>query len=150
MNRFESIHIQGYRRLLDVPLQMRPLTVMIGANGAGKTSFLEVWSLLAAACAGQLSAKISELGGLSDLITRDKAASITFNLSMSVPNHAPLDYHLQIEPQGPFYSIKEETLTQQIGMPGSRSNISSLLAWIFAIIMLMIENWCVQPGSTPP
>lgn len=113
MNRFESIHIQGYRRLLDVPLQMRPLTVMIGANGAGKTSFLEVWSLLAAACAGQLSAKISELGGISDLITRDKAASITFNLSMSVPNHAPLDYHLQVEPQGPFYSIKEETLTQQ-------------------------------------
>lgn len=113
MNRFESIHIQGYRRLLDVPLQMRPLTVMIGANGAGKTSFLEVWSLLAAACAGQLSAKISELGGLSDLITRDKATSIAFDLSMSVPNHAPLDYHVQIEPRGPFYSIKEETLTQQ-------------------------------------
>jgi predicted ATPase len=113
MNRFESIHIQGYRRLLDVPLQMRPLTVMIGANGAGKTSFLEVWSLLAAACAGQLSAKISELGGLSDLITRDKATSMAFDLSMSAPNHAPLDYHVQIEPQGPFYSIKKETLTQQ-------------------------------------
>lgn len=113
MNRFESIRIQGYRRLLDVPLQMRPLMVMIGANGAGKTSFLEVWSLLAAACQSQLSVKISNLGGLSDLITWDKADHIAFDISMSVPGYAPLDYHVQINPKGQFYEIGQEVLKQQ-------------------------------------
>jgi predicted ATPase len=57
---FEKIRIRGYRRLLDVEIEMRPLTVIIGANGSGKTSFLEAWSLLAASCLGQLSAKISD------------------------------------------------------------------------------------------
>jgi predicted ATPase len=113
MNRFENIHIRGYRRLLDLQLDMRPLTVIIGANGSGKTSFLEVWSLLAASCLGQLSTKISELGGLADIITRDKATRLAFDVSMSVPGHAPLEYHVQIEPQGQFYRIAEETLTQQ-------------------------------------
>lgn len=35
MNRFESVRIQGFRRLLDVKLDLRPLTVIIDANGAG-------------------------------------------------------------------------------------------------------------------
>jgi predicted ATPase len=58
-------------------------------------------------------AKLSELGGLNDIITRDRASCITFNLTMSVPNHAPLDYFLRIESQGQFYRIGEESLTQQ-------------------------------------
>jgi predicted ATPase len=113
MNRFENIHIQGYRRLLDVPFQMRSLTVMIGANGAGKTSFLEAWSLLAAACQSQLSARISEFGGLNDIITRDKAVNIAFEVAMSVVGHAPLEYRVQIEPKGQFYEIGQEVLKQQ-------------------------------------
>jgi predicted ATPase len=118
MNRFESIHIQGYRRLLDVELSLHPLVVMIGANGSGKTSFLEAWSLLASASSGassgsgELSKKISELGGITDIITRDKADRISFDISMGVPNFHPLDYHLEIENQGQFYKIGKETLTQ--------------------------------------
>lgn len=48
MNSFERITIEGYRRLFDVQVDMhdRPLTVMIGANGVGKTSLLEIFSLL--------------------------------------------------------------------------------------------------------
>jgi predicted ATPase len=113
MNRFENIRIRGYRRLLDVEIEMRPLAVIIGANGSGKTSFLEAWSLLAASCRSQLAAKISELSGLNDIITRDKATNLAFDVSMSVPDYAPLMYHVQIELQGQFYQIAEETLTQQ-------------------------------------
>jgi len=38
MNAFTQITIEGYRRLFDLNLELRPLTVMIGANGVGKTS----------------------------------------------------------------------------------------------------------------
>lgn len=118
MSRFEHIRISGYRRLLAVEIEMRPLTVMIGANGSGKTSFLEAWSLLAASCINQLTAKLSELGGLNDIVTRDKADHIAFDLSMGVPGHAPLDYYVQIKPQGQFYQIAEEKLTQKNRSPG--------------------------------
>ena len=118
MNHFESIYIRGYRRLLDVKLIMRPLTVLIGANGSGKTSLLEAWSLLAASSQSQLATRISELGGLVDIITRDKASDIAFDLSMNMPGHAPLEYHFQIEPARQFYRIAQESLVQR-NRPGN-------------------------------
>ncbi|WP_038021245.1 AAA family ATPase, partial [Synechocystis sp. PCC 7509] len=114
MNSFESIKIEGYRRLFDVEVEMRPLTVMIGANGVGKTSLLEIFSLLAASAKGQLQSKISDMGGLSEMMTRDKADSLAITLAMSVAGgYAPLDYYLKLEPKGQFYEIGVETLTQK-------------------------------------
>jgi len=48
MNELENISVKGFRRLHNIDLEMRNLTVMIGANGSGKTSFLDVFSILAA------------------------------------------------------------------------------------------------------
>jgi predicted ATPase len=86
---------------------------MVGVNGSGKTSFLNAWSLLSDSSSGRLSVALSELGGIAENITRDKADCLIFEVSMTVPDHAPLIYHLSIEPQGPFYQIAEETLTQE-------------------------------------
>lgn len=113
MHKFERISIQGFRRLLAAELEMRPLSVIIGANGAGKTSFLDIFSLLADSAKGQLRSKISEFGGLNDIITSGKADSLAISLSMSVPNEAPLEYYLKITPKGLSYEIEKETLTQQ-------------------------------------
>jgi predicted ATPase len=113
MNKFEKIRIRGYRRLLDTEIEMRPLTILIGANGSGKTSFLDAWSLLAASCRSQLADKLSASGGLNDILTRNQAQSLTFDVTMSVENSAPLEYHVQISPRGAFYEISEERLTQQ-------------------------------------
>jgi len=114
MNLFESITIQGYRRLFNVQVDMRdrPLTVMIGANGVGKTSLLEIFSLLAASANAQLANKISELGGLTDIITRDRANSIEISLSMNVPVYGTLDYQLEVAIKGLTYEIVRETLTE--------------------------------------
>ncbi len=111
-NVLEHISIQGYRRLLSLNLEMRPLAVLIGANGVGKTSLLEVFSLLAASAKGQLESKISEYGGLSEIRTRDKAQKIEIRLHTRLPNQDPLEYILQVKPQGSFYEISLETLTQ--------------------------------------
>lgn len=112
MNRFNWIRVEGYRRLLSVALEMRDLTVIIGSNGVGKTSFLDVFSLLAASAKGQLLERIS--GGLEGLLTRDKANGLTISLEMSVPTYAPLKYHLELIPvRGSSYEITQESLTQQ-------------------------------------
>ncbi len=111
-NTLEHISIHGYRRLLSLDLEMRPLAVMIGANSVGKTSLLEVFSLLAASAKGQLASKISEYGGLSEILTRDKAQKLEIKLRMSVPRHEALKYDLQIGSRGQLYEIGLETLTQ--------------------------------------
>lgn len=113
MNTFENLKIDGFRRLFLTEVEMRPLTVMIGANGVGKSSFLEIFSLLAASAKGQLQSKISELSGLSQMVTLGRAESLSISLSMPVKNQEPLNYSLTLASKGQFYEIGLETLSQQ-------------------------------------
>src|SRR6478672_11208152 len=91
MNRFENISVRGFRRLQNIELETRNLIVMIGANGAGKTSFLDILSILAASASGNLQNLLS-LKGLSYEV-RDESLTQQRN-----PNRAePFKY---IESQG--------------------------------------------------
>jgi len=113
LNRFEEIIIRGFRRLLDVQFKLRPLSVLIGANGIGKTSLLDAFSMLANSAQGSLSSAVSEFSGLPALITYDRADALSLGISMAVQNEAPLDYALRIKPRGTSYVIEEETLSQK-------------------------------------
>lgn len=118
MNTFERIHVQGFRRLADVDLRLRPLNVMIGANGCGKTSLLDVFSLLAASAAGGLKSSLKDMGGVdSNLSVRPddvgaKAQFMRFELQKPVPNFAPLDYAITLRASGTSFQIPDESLTQ--------------------------------------
>ena len=114
MSKFEKIRIRGYRRLFDVEIEMRPLTVVLGANGSGKSSFLDAWSLLAASCRSQLAEKLSEYHGLNEILTRNHAQSLQFDVTMSSgEHHTPLEYDVEIAPKGAFYEIAQENLIQK-------------------------------------
>jgi predicted ATPase len=118
MNTFERIQVQGFRRLADVDLKLRPLNVMIGANGCGKTSLLDVFSLLAASAAGGLKSSLKDMGGIdSNLSVRAgdvgaKAQFMRFELQKPVPNFAPLNYAITLRASGTSYQIPDESLTQ--------------------------------------
>jgi predicted ATPase len=44
MNRFRSLRIEGWRQFDNVDIELHPrLTVLTGANGAGKTSLLRIF-----------------------------------------------------------------------------------------------------------
>jgi predicted ATPase len=111
--RFGDLSIHGFRRLREVRLQLRPLSVMIGANGTGKTSVLDVLSLLASSAQGKLGSSISELSGLANVLTYDKAEELGLEIAMEVPDYEPLEYSLRLRPQGVAHTIREETLTQK-------------------------------------
>jgi predicted ATPase len=125
MTTLNHLRIRGYRRLYDVDLPMKPFSVLIGTNGSGKTSFLEVLSLLSASCNAQMSSRISDLGGIGDIITRDKAAAIEIEVSSPVQGQKPLDYGLRLEPRGQGYWIQRESLTQARGKPKPFKHIES-------------------------
>src|ERR1700738_2483635 len=98
--RFKDLSIHGFRRLQDVQLPLRPLNVMIGANGIGKTSVLDVLSLLANSAQGKLSASLTDLSGFTSVLTYDRAEDLRFGISMEVPSYEPLKYSLRLRPQG--------------------------------------------------
>lgn len=118
-NPFETIHIEGFRRLHDVRLNLNSLNVVIGANGSGKTSLLDVFSLLAASAAGKLNDTLSDIGGIESNLTNliaangDKARFMSLTLGMTVPGSSPIEYRINTAPHGVGYEIVDETLTQQ-------------------------------------
>ncbi|PSB31495.1 ABC transporter ATP-binding protein [filamentous cyanobacterium Phorm 46] len=114
MNKFENISVRGFRRLQNIDLEMRNLIVMIGANGAGKTSFLDVLSILAASASGNLQNLLQLKGGLNEILTRGKVQELEIEILMQVPdNKAPLKYSLTLSPKGLSYEVRDEYLTQQ-------------------------------------
>ena len=123
MNTFERIHIQGFRRLFDVDIKLNPLNVLIGANGSGKTSILDVLSLLANSASGKLNECLSELGGIEanlsnlSMANASKARFMSFELAMHVPHEEPLEYQLGIVPQGVTHQIGEEVLSKTQDTP---------------------------------
>lgn len=113
-NNINNIKISGFRRLKDIDLRIasRPFMVLIGANGVGKTSFLDAISLLSASARGELNTIITTFGGLASVITREKSDSLTLFADIDVPGHKPLCYELSLTPIGPGYSICREELSQ--------------------------------------
>jgi predicted ATPase len=113
MNTFNNISVKGFRRLRNIEIEMRNLIVTIGVNGSGKTSFLDVLSVLAASASGNLHNILQLKGGLNEILTRGKAQELEIAVSMKVPERQPLKYSLTLSPKGLSYEIREETLTQQ-------------------------------------
>lgn len=109
---FCRLEVKGFRRLHDINIPLRPLTVMIGANGVGKTSILDVIDLLAVSANAGINKRISNLSGVNALLTIDKAERISFGIDMPVSGYEPLKYILDLEVSGTAYSISSEQLSQ--------------------------------------
>lgn len=148
MNLFERITIRGFRRLHKVDLRLKPLNVLIGANGSGKTSLLEVFSLLAASASGTLAKTISEFGGInSNLSNLDLAVSddqMEFQLSRAVERQNPIQYELCIEPQRVNYSLSSEQLFQDRGQENPFLHITSHHGTV-QYFDSIVEKGLVQP-----
>lgn len=126
MYKINHIKIGGFRRLKDIDLPIRPFMVLIGANGVGKTSLLDACSLLSATAAGGLNSKLSELGGVANILTREKAESVSLFVDMDVPEYHPIEYDLRLTPKGVGYAISSEVLSQaRDGFTGPFKHIES-------------------------
>jgi predicted ATPase len=111
---FSRLSVGGYRRLRDVDLELRPFNVLIGGNGVGKSSVLDVFNLLAASAIGDLENALTDAGGMSSILTADGATkSITLSLQMIQDGPAPLSYQVRLATEGYGYAISSEQLTQQ-------------------------------------
>ncbi len=109
---FSHLTVEGFRRLRNVSIPLKRLTVMIGANGVGKTSILDIIDLLATSANAGLNKQINDLSGIKAILTIDRAKELTLGLKMPVSGYDPLKYDLTIEPNGNGYSIAFEQLIQ--------------------------------------
>ncbi|MEW6755000.1 MAG: AAA family ATPase [Candidatus Latescibacterota bacterium] len=119
--RLQRLDVHGYRVLGNVALEPRGLNVLIGANGAGKSTVLDLFVLLTEAMRGGLAKAISIRGGISRILTLEHADHLALRV-MTSPVPWPgssalsaLEYLLEISPSGVGYSITKELLQQDRG-----------------------------------
>ena len=109
---FTRLQVEGFRHLRNIDLPLEPLNILIGANGVGKTSILEVMSILASSADGRLQEVISSLGGLSSLITLDYKEPLRLVLERPIEGHEPSNYELHLSLAALGYSLPFECLSQ--------------------------------------
>jgi predicted ATPase len=110
---FSRLSVRGYRRLRSVDLSLRPFNVLIGANGVGKSSILDILHLLASSASGRLESTMTDLGGLTSLLTADgKTNALGFQLRSIQEAATSLSYDVRLEHQGFGYTVKDEVLTE--------------------------------------
>ena len=64
----QEIEISGYRSIDDLKLELSNVTVLVGANGCGKSNIYQSINLIAAAANGQFARRIAEEGGMQSIL----------------------------------------------------------------------------------
>ena len=116
----ESLRIKNYRALRDVELkQLKPLTVLLGANGSGKSTFFDVFAFLAECFTDGLRRALDKREGFKELRTRGCDGPIEFELKYREEPGTPIiTYHLSINEnsEGPF--VENEWMQWRRGSRG--------------------------------
>ncbi len=83
----KRITIKGYKSIRDMSLELRPLNVLIGANGAGKSNLLSFFSLLSEMMSERFQTFVARSGGASSISflgskqTKQIVAELQFDLN---------------------------------------------------------------------
>ena len=113
---FSRLRVQGFRRLYDLDMKLASVNVLIGTNGVGKTSILEVMRLLAAATTqGHLRNFLSAAGGLPSVMTLGRKESMTLSVTMPLEDGKSQGYVLALQSSGQGYEITEEKVVDERG-----------------------------------
>lgn len=114
--RISKIHIEGFRSLRDIELELTPLTVLVGPNQAGKSSILDALDLLARGCRGQLyDAIVRRRGGLQRIAWRgDGPGTVQLDVDFAIGEGDFIRYQVVLGPVGlADYIVEAERILQR-------------------------------------
>ena len=89
----DSIRIRGFKSIHDLEVELRPVNVLIGANGSGKSNFIGAFSFLQEIRSGRLQTYVIRAGGADRV------------LHFGSRKTAKLSIHIQFENQRNQYEI---------------------------------------------
>ena len=112
-----SLHIQGFKSIRDQLLELSPLNVFIGGNGAGKSNLIGVFNFLSSITRQELAIYTGQSGGANAILHFGRRN--TANLSMEVvfrDRHNENTYKLTLMPtdEDTFFFESESTYYRDI------------------------------------
>ena len=118
--RIEYLKVQNYRALKDIELKnIKPITVLLGANGSGKSTIFDVFAFLSECFNENLRKAWDRRGRFRELRTRGSQGAIVIEMKYREDPKAPLiTYHLAINETNNRPYIEEEWLQWRRGQTG--------------------------------
>lgn len=118
----ESLRIQNFRVFNDVYVENIPqMAVFMGQNGAGKTTFFDVFGFLHDCLNSNIRSALAKRGGFSEVISRDQIDDMRFEVKFRPsPEEPVITYELTIclsEKQVPV--VKKEVMRFRRGQHGA-------------------------------
>jgi predicted ATPase len=97
-NALDSITIQGFKSIASVEkLELRPVNVVIGSNGSGKSNFIGVFAFLRAIREGRLREYVTAAGGAEKVLHYGSKATKAIHLFLSFQDGRN-QYELMLSP----------------------------------------------------
>ena len=119
--RIEQIEIKNYRVFRDVRLtKLPPMTVIIGANGTGKSTLFDVFSFLKDALAGNAASAVARRGGFRELVSRGEKGPIGITIKFRESGGRLATYILDVTTDGGRVVVDREVLRYRRGRGSGR------------------------------
>ena len=93
----DSIRIRGFKSIRDLEVELRPVNVLIGANGSGKSNFIGAFSFLQEIRSGRLQAYVIQGGGADRVLHYGSAHSSEASIHISFMNQVN-QYEIRLIP----------------------------------------------------
>lgn len=103
----ERVALTNYKSIKACDVALRPLTVIVGRNGSGKSNFLDSLHFIADSLATSLEYAIRKRGGISELAYRGPSPKIRIEISFRTHNGRVGKYLLILTRVG----VRQESLT---------------------------------------
>lgn len=114
------IEIKNYKSLASTVVRLGNFTVLVGANGAGKSNFVDALRFVNECLVGSISVPIQNRGGISAVRRKSRGhpRSFGFRLGIELPsgNFGDFSFEITARPNGAFEVKRERCIvTQPLG-----------------------------------
>jgi predicted ATPase len=120
--KLSKLVLKGFKSIADCELKMRPLNILIGSNGAGKSNFITFFRMIQQLLDGNLQQFVSQHGGPDSIlhfgrkVTGTLSAELHFgNNGYKVSLEATQDNRMMIAEEGFWWDAPDGAITKIIG-----------------------------------
>lgn len=132
--RIEQIRLRNFKMFQDVTVrEIQPFTVLVGANGSGKSTFFDVFGFLRDCLKDNVRSALARRGGFREVVTRGhEAETILIELKFRMPlrieerdSERTVTYLVEIASSNSEVRVAHEQHVTQGSEAGSLSDLST-------------------------
>ena len=115
----EGLAVKNYRCLRDIALDtLGRMTIVVGANGSGKSSLFDVFTFLKDALTQNVASAVARRGGFLELVSRGEVGPIEITVKFRESGGRLATYHLAINRADGRVVVDREWLSYRRGRGG--------------------------------